>query len=221
MNTRTGDNPKPGCRRIMKSIALKICIAATLLLATLQATASTLVMEDPFAGLEFDPADSKFEEISKADGAKLELLDGPWWLFAKYCGEVEKGKCFIVVSGFLRQRHETVPETYGEPEPDFGAVYTVENGNYTVLGVPDRLHKDDLHIGDRVIRGLMDDYAVRLVQSAGGSAATQQKVAQMPMHPWMDNIVAEALERAGVHVPREMILYGPDVPWMAKPKAPK
>lgn len=179
-------------------------------------------MSDPFVGLEFDPANTKFEKVPKSEYTKTHEVDGPWWLFAKYCDGEGTKRCYIVISGFLRQKRDTEPETYGEPEPDFGTVFLIENGNYKILGVADRLEGDDLHIGDpAIIRGLMDDAARRLIDAFGGSAVVQQKVEQMPRHPWMIPVMAEALERAGVHVPREMILYGPDVPWMAKPKAPK
>ena len=155
----------------------------------------------------------KFEEIPKADYAKMDLKDGPWWIFARYSGEGAKGREYLLISGFIRPAFDTEPVTFGEPEEDFGRILSHIGDSYEHHGVPTAFDDEDyLKIDPRVLDGLWDDYVKNAAAALGRKDKVQKQIENYRKDfPSMDRRLARAYARAGIAVPPQIVfLIGRD-----------
>lgn len=195
--------------RNTKSTVNRVIAILALTLSSVGISFGSEIMSDPWLGLKFRVGEKKWEEVSPAEAVKMELRDGPWWVFGSY--EENGGhRRFLLLSGMTRQVLDTEPETYAEPAPDFGFIMEIEKGQFTPRCVANALDVDWCGVPKNAQMGLIDDFVARAVRACGGRKGLQDRINGFNRHPWMEVFVAEGLIRAGFTVPDEMVMYDGD-----------
>ncbi|HEV2112434.1 MAG TPA: hypothetical protein VGT99_13835 [Gammaproteobacteria bacterium] len=132
----------------------------------------------------------KFEEIPHALYGAMDLQDGPWWYYAKYNDSKVSGRQYFIIGGLAYplacdcsgSTDKAHPAKQKEKE-ESDVVLVLRRGKFqvvdNVVGYDDPVN----HLPRRVIEGLSQDGAERLIRAFGSAASIDKAI----LETWKDS----------------------------------